>query len=230
MTLYLKLLKSWLQLFPTRAKQKFLAEIAVAEGLDEFVKLENQKAEVVEYTTVHGCRICSSDRPGLNMFVVLKKGNGFIPARSLPYVYRNSSPGWGKCPQLVVACSPTDAATQAGYSRAVPLPYKYLPNPESTFSWLASDLRSIPAAVYAAYAKAAQSPDEVYSRFHSTCCFIVCIPNSLEVCINIHNEEAIEAGYANAVPIAVLKSNVYIEDLNMLDIDYAASLVEPRIG
>lgn len=230
MTLYLKLLKSWLQLFPTRAKQKFLAEIAVAEGLDEFVKLENQKAEVIEYSTVHGCRICSSDRPALNMFVVLKKGNGFIPERSLPYVHRTSSPGEDKCPQLVVACSPTDTATQAGYARAVPLPYnRHLPN--SQHPRLVSDLRPIPAAVYSAYAKATQLPNEACLRFHSTCYFTICLPNSLEVCINSQNEEATSVGYANAVPVPVQSDNVYIEDKNMLDTDYAASLVDfPRFN
>lgn len=127
----------------------------------------------------------------------------------------------------MVVGSPTDAATQAGYARAVPLPYKYLPNPESTFPWLARDLTHIPTAMYSVYSKSVELPDMAYSA----CCFTICLPNSLEVCINGHNEEATSAGYANAVPLPISRSNIYVDDLNMLDTDYAASLVDfPRFG
>lgn len=174
--------------------QKSLVEIAIAEGLDEFVELETSEGGTVKYSTVHGCRTLSSDRPELSSFVVLTKG--------------------------------------FGYAKAVPLPYnRYLPNCEFNDHRLVRDLSPIPTAIYAAYGKAAQLPDEVYLKFHSTCCFNICLPNSLKVSINSQNEEATSAGYANAVPIPISKNDIYIEDLQMLDTEYAASLVDfPRFG
>lgn len=94
----------------------------IAEDLDEFVELETEKPGIVEYSTIHGCRILSSDRPELNLFVVLKKGSGFAKAVPLPYVY---SPNHKfHHPRLVVTCTPTEAATGAGYAKAVELPYQ----------------------------------------------------------------------------------------------------------
>lgn len=133
---------------------------------------------------------------------------------------------------VLIVSDAVEEAKTAGYARAVPLPYdRYLPDSEFNQPRLTGDLNHIPPAMYAAYGKAIESPDEVYLRFHSTCCFTICIPNSLEVYINSQNEEATSAGYANAVPLPISISNIYIEDLQMLDTDYAASLVDfPRFA
>lgn len=172
MTLYLKLPNFRLQLFPRFEEQKSLLEIAMAEGLDEFVEIESEKAGIVEYCTIHGYRLKASDRLELNLFVVLKKGVGFAKAVPLPYAY---SPNHKfHHPRLVVTCSSTDAATQGGYAKAIELPY------------------------------------QIYSGYDS----YIYIPKSLVVYISSNNEEATRAGYANAVPIAVLDSNVCVEDKN----------------
>lgn len=163
---------------------------AIAERLDEFVELESHRPGVIEYCTVHGCRIVSSHRPELNLFVVLKKGQGFARAVPLPYVYSYNSKH--KIPQLrVVEYNRSDAlATTTGWAGAIDLPYV-----------IASD-----TGVY---------------------------PNgTLVVSINATNHEATSAGYANALPwVALEQGDIYIEDLKMLDTQYANSLVDfPRFG
>lgn len=161
MTLYLKVSNFCVQLFPRITKQKSLLEIAIAEELDEFVEIEGEKAGIVEYCTIHGYRILSSDRPFLNLFVVLKKGLGFAKAVPLAYVY---SPNHKfHHPRLVVTCSSTDAATVAGYAKAVELPYQlywgcdsYIQIPRSLVVYINSNKEE---ATDAGYANAVPIPE-----------------------------------------------------------------------
>lgn len=190
MDLHSKIANFRLQLFPDSTRQKSLAEIAKSERLDEFVEIESEKAEVLEYCTVHGCRILSNNRPELNLFVVLKKGEEFAEAHLLPYAYSPTTRF--RHSKLVVTCIPSDTATEAGYARAISLPY----------------IRVDLAIFYPL--------------------------GTLLVCVSDDNAEATEAGYANAVSLSnkgFLGSQrdcaeVYIEDLRMLDTDYADSLVD----
>ncbi len=167
----------------------------IAENLDEFVQLESCRPGIIEYATVHGCRILSSDLPELNLFVVLKKGDIFAQAHLLPYAYSRATRFRNS--KLVVTCIPTDTAAEAGYARAIALPY------------IRVDL----------------------DIFYPT--------GTLVVCVREDNAEATGAGYANAVTLSCKGvssiqrdcSEVYIEDLQMLDTDYADSLVDfPRFG
>ncbi len=168
---------------------------ASAENLDRVVELENCSVGRVEYCTVHGCRVLSCDLPELNLFVVLKNGEGFAGAQLLPYDY--SPTNRFRHSKLVVTCIPTDTASEAGYARAIALPYIHV------------DL-------------------------------VLFYPlGTLVVCVRDDNAEAIGAGYANAVLLSGKGvsgiqrdcSEVYIEDMQMLDTDYAASLVDfPRFG
>lgn len=100
---------------------KFAEGIAKSEGLDKLLELENSLPGYMEYCTVHGSRWLSKERPELNLFLVLAKGEGFARAVPMPYVRTyNSRLG---VPQLVVEYSRPDApATLAGYAQAVPLP------------------------------------------------------------------------------------------------------------
>lgn len=257
---------------------KSLVEIAKSEGLDEFVELESVKGGTVEYFTVHGCRILSSDRPKDNLFFVVEDRAGFARGNPIPYELHYSwelltheeitaasqleestdipilvvnfvlpqepaaEAGWAKAVDLpyyfqrdhffnmnilIVDLGVKHEAKTAGYAKAIPLPYsRYLPDLESKHPRKLRDFSSIPSAIYAAYGKATQLPDEACLRFHSVCYFTICVPNSLDVCINSQNEEAISVGYANAVPVPISKSDVYIEDMQMLDTDYADSLVD----
>ncbi len=103
--------------------QKPLTEIAFAERLDEFVELESYRPEVIEYSTVHGCRVVSRLRPELNLFVVLKKGEGFARAVPLPYVRSYNS--FLGIPQLIVVeYNRSDASVKTtGWAGAIDLPY-----------------------------------------------------------------------------------------------------------
>lgn len=49
---------------------------------------------------------------------------------------------------------------------------------------------------------------------------------TLVVRIDETNTEAIGEGYANALPRVVSRSDIYVEDLQILDTEYAASLVD----
>lgn len=100
---------------------KLLEEIANSEAIDQFLEIgEDCQGEVVEYCTIHGSRWLSKERPESNLFLVIRKGDGFARAVPLPYVRTyNSSLG---IPQLVVQYSHQDApATLAGYAQAVDL-------------------------------------------------------------------------------------------------------------
>lgn len=107
--------------FQPKTSPKNLEVVALTEGLDEFVEIEDSSLGVIEYLTVHGSRTLNRDRPNLNVFVVLKKGAGFALAISMPYIRSyNSKLG---IPQLVVEYSQEDApATLEGYAKAVDLP------------------------------------------------------------------------------------------------------------
>lgn len=168
--------------------QKPLIEIALCEGLDEFVGIADCDEKKVEYYTVHGWRNLSHARPELNQFFVLKTGAGFARAIAMPYV--RSLNIVNQIPQLIVEWIVSDAAT-AGYAKAVKLPY-----------YTAGGVDAFPIG-------------------------------TLVVCINENNLEALSAGYANA--LLVLSKGVsyrrrdicevYIEDLQMLDTEYAAPLL-----
>lgn len=186
MSLHLKIAHFQLQLFPRRAKQKSLAEIAIAEKLDEFVEMESCNESRAEYNTVHGWRMLSSDRPGLNEFFVFKKGDGFAKALAMPYI--RFTDGVSKTPQLIVQSIVSDAAI-VGYAAAVSLPY-YITGTSDGYP-----------------------------------------TGTLVVRINETNSEAIGEGYANAVPMPISKSDIYIENMQMLDTEYADSLVDfPKFG
>lgn len=187
MTLYLKLPGFCVQLFPRITKQKSLLEIAIAEKLDKFVEFVESYHDVksqVEYITVHGWRVLSSDRPGLNQFYVFNRGDGFVKALEMPYI--RFIDGVSNTPQLVVQAIVSESAI-VGYAAAVALPY-----------YIAGTSEGYPTG-------------------------------ALVVRIDQTNSEAIGEGYANALPRVVSRSDVYIEDLQILDTDYAASLVDvPR--
>lgn len=186
MSLHLKIAHFQLQLFPRRTKQKSLAEIAIAEELDEFVEIENCNQSRVEYSTVHGWRMLSSDRPGLNQFFVVTRGDGFAKALAMPYI--RFTDGVSKVPQLVVQSIVSDAAI-IGYAASLTLPY-----------YIAGTSDGYPTG-------------------------------ALVVRIDETNSEATGEGYANALPRVVSRSDIYIEDKQMLDTEYAASLVDgPRFG
>jgi hypothetical protein len=186
MSLYSKTDNFWSQLFPRRAKQKSLAEIAIAEELDEFVEIESCNQSRVEYNTVHGWRMLSTDRPELNQFFVFKRGKGFAKALAMSYI--RFSDGVSNTPQLIVQSIVSDAAI-VGYAAAVSLPY-YITGTSDGYP-----------------------------------------TGTLVVCINETNTEAIGEGYANALLCMASKSSVYIEDMRMLDTDYADSLLDvPRFG
>lgn len=89
----------------------------------------------------------------------------------------------------------------AGFARAREIPYLYFPSNKAANSSLRMPNMLLNLA-------------EVYPAA------------ALIVCITSDNQEATDAGYANAVPIPGLRSNVYIENLKMLDTDYADSLVD----
>lgn len=91
-------------------------------GLDEFLQLESYRPGIIEYSTVHGCRILTSDRSELNLFVVLTKGEEFAKALPLPYVYSRSKLG---IPQLrvVVYNRSEDPVKTALWAGAIDLPY-----------------------------------------------------------------------------------------------------------
>lgn len=107
-------------LYQTDKAKGYLLEIALAEKLDEFLEIENNHPDLLEYFTVHGSRTLSSTQPELNLFLILTKGSGFARAVAMPYV-RSYNYQLG-IPQLIVEYSQPDApATIAGYARAVPL-------------------------------------------------------------------------------------------------------------
>lgn len=147
-------------------------------ALDSFVQLENCQAGVIEYSTVHGYRLWSQKHPEYNQFVVLKKGDGFAQAVTLPYGYTPIN-RFHQHSKLVVNSHLKEAASQAGYASAVELPY------------------FIQAACHAP----------------------ICLSATMVVCVRNGNSEAMAMGYANALPIAVSKSDIYVENKQMLDTD-----------
>lgn len=100
--------------------QKSLRETALAEKLDEIVKIGSCNEERVEYDTVHGWRVISRNYPKLNRFLVFKTGEGFAEALALPYAQVPGSTS--QVPRLIVYSVVSDVAT-AGYAKAVHLPY-----------------------------------------------------------------------------------------------------------
>ncbi len=73
-------------LYQTDKAKGYLLEIALAEKLDEFLEIENNHPDLLEYFTVHGSRTLSSTQPELNLFLILTKGSGFARAVAMPYV------------------------------------------------------------------------------------------------------------------------------------------------
>ncbi|KJH70055.1 hypothetical protein [Aliterella atlantica] len=135
MDLHLKIANLRLQLFP---KRRSLVEIALAEGLDEFAELESVKEGTVEYWTMHGYRRRSCDRPKHNIFFVVEDRAGFARANDIPYELHYSwelltyeeiaqahqSLESADVPMLIVNfVSPNEPAAEAGWAKAVELPY-----------------------------------------------------------------------------------------------------------
>lgn len=130
---------------------------------------------------------------------------GYAQAVDLPYYFQRD--GFFDMSILIVDLGDKHEAKAAGYDKAIPLPYsRYLPDLEFNRLRKLRDRSFIPSAIYAAYGKATQLPDEASLRFQSACCFTICLPNSLDVCINSRNEEATSVGYANAVPVPNISS------------------------
>lgn len=97
-----------------------LEQIAKSENLDNFLATENAEPGIIEYSTTHGLRVLCPDCPEVNQFVIVKKGNRFVKAKNLPYIYLRT-----KCepPQIIVESPSTDAIGY-GYAQAVRLPYR----------------------------------------------------------------------------------------------------------
>jgi len=130
---------SHLDLEREKAATRKLEQIAKSENLDDFLAIENLQPGLIEYSTTHGFRILSRDRPQLNEFVVAKKGIGFSKARNLPYIYLQTL---CEPPQLIVE-SPSYEAMGYGYATAVRLPYAIVSKideyPEGTLIVLFTD-------------------------------------------------------------------------------------------
>lgn len=93
---------------------------AISENLDKFLQIDSEYEGALDYQTAHGLRSVNSKRPEHNQFLVTKKGDGFARSRNLPYLYFPAKEGYPS--QLIVedVCA---EASEAGYIRAIQLPY-----------------------------------------------------------------------------------------------------------
>lgn len=191
---------------------------------------EDYRLSLIEYSTVHGERILSLENPELNIFFVTEEGAGFAESKYIPCCRRDSA--------LEVIHAYDSEAIGAGWAEAIDLPYIYWNVLGPSYNFVLGEINDYPLGVLVVsitsgfsylheveaeqlralgFANAIPMP---YIRFYSS---DFGIPVLL-VDYNRLDAPATLAGYAQAVDLKCNRSKVYIEDLDMLDTDYAAML------
>jgi len=191
---------------------------------------EDYRLSLIEYSTVHGERRLSLENPKLNIFVVTEEGAGFAKSKFISCCRQDSA--------LVVSAALESEAALVGWSRAIELPYTAWTVLGPSYDFVLGEINDYPLGVLEVsieyyfgilheveaelllqigFANAVPMP---YIRAYDS---RLGIPVLL-VDYNRPDAPATLAGYAQAVDLKCNHREVYIEDLGMLDTDYARML------
>lgn len=211
------------------------ADYYVPEILVKDFYKESCRLSYLKYSTECGERILSLDGTELNGFFINKDELGFAQSKWLPYRYHREES------TLTVTNSVESEAFKSGWLEAVELPYISWTVPGPSYSFVLGEINDYPLGVLVVsitsgfsylheveaeqlrakgFANAIPMP---YIRFYSS---DFGIPVLL-VDYNRPDAPATLAGYAQAVDSKSDCSKVYIEDLGILDTEYAAMLADP---